>query len=359
MPASEGDDSIDDDTRSDDLAIAAAAAMNPRPESGFRRKSATQVSFAAEATENINAPLTSSEVSSSSSVPVDSYGIPISSSSIEFTTSSVSRARPRASVGRLQYQMAGRTGTDISESMGCIPEEDSRISAIRRNSPSPLSSVPFIMFRRSSPSIVATRPAGTTPTGAAVSGGTSSSTSPAVKLVKTLSQGFLALQSILPPSRQESGEPNSVTLETFAQDQDAALGAAFSGQANDWENMAAAAAVVTGGTAATDTRTHRRYSVGDSVLVVGRIATSGAAGPPSAMGSSGYGHRASYDQQLILNPVNKYGYPPGKGTMEEERRPPYVYVLATVKKVHFEEDARYYTVTRQDNQCDQRADTGE
>lgn len=78
---------------------------------------------------------------------------------------------------------------------------------------------------------------------------------------------------------------------------------------------------------------YRRYRVGDSVLVSNSMA------------------RGS-------NLVNRYGYPAGGGVTPEEMRGPYTYVLATVKKVHFEEDAEYYTVTRADTGADQRADTG-
>jgi hypothetical protein len=43
----------------------------------------------------------------------------------------------------------------------------------------------------------------------------------------------------------------------------------------------------------------------------------------------------------------------------EERRGPYVYLLAEVKSVHFLADAPYYTVVRLDNQEEMRADVGE
>lgn len=80
--------------------------------------------------------------------------------------------------------------------------------------------------------------------------------------------------------------------------------------------------------------TYRRYRVGDSVLVCNT-------------------------QSRWANLVNRYGYPAGGGVTPEEQRGPYIYVLATVKKVHFEEDAEYYTVTRADTGADQRADAGE
>jgi len=75
----------------------------------------------------------------------------------------------------------------------------------------------------------------------------------------------------------------------------------------------------------------RRYKVGDNVLV--RNA-----------------------QSKWANLVNRYGFPPGHGETPEERRGPYMYVLATVQQMHFEEIHPYYTVTRCDTGGDQRAD---
>ncbi len=56
--------------------------------------------------------------------------------------------------------------------------------------------------------------------------------------------------------------------------------------------------------------------------------------------------------------VNRYGFPEGGGgaATPEQRRGPYIYVLAQVKSVHFGENAQYYTVSRFDNEEDQRAD---
>lgn len=65
------------------------------------------------------------------------------------------------------------------------------------------------------------------------------------------------------------------------------------------------------------------------------------------------------NESFTVSPVNIHGYPPGEGKTEAERQGPYVFVLATVKKVHFDEDERYYTVVRADNGTEQRADTGE
>ena len=58
--------------------------------------------------------------------------------------------------------------------------------------------------------------------------------------------------------------------------------------------------------------------------------------------------------------VNRYGYPEvgGGALTPEQRRGPYIYLVAQVKSVHFEEDAQYYTVARGDNDVEQRADAG-
>jgi hypothetical protein len=165
------------------------------------------------------------------------------------------------------------------------------------------------------------------------------------------------LRSVWTINRRQ--DPKSVVDGTRL-DQDTALGVAFGGAFGGASNqldsiVAAAAAVVSGGVTATDFRAQRRYNVGDFALVVGHVAPKQHMGDEDAYGAQ-YIHPIQ-KQKLIYNPVNKYGFPPGKGTTEEELRPPYVYVLARVTKVHFEEDARYYTVIREDNQLEQRADT--
>jgi len=76
---------------------------------------------------------------------------------------------------------------------------------------------------------------------------------------------------------------------------------------------------------------HRRYKPGDKVLVLNQ-------------------------QSRWANLVNRHGFPPGEGHTPEEQRGPYMYVLATVKEVHFEEFTPSYTVVRADTGSDQRAD---
>jgi len=64
-------------------------------------------------------------------------------------------------------------------------------------------------------------------------------------------------------------------------------------------------------------------------------------------------------EATTLVPVNRHGFPPGGapvGSPPLYHQGPYGYVLATVTRVHFEEDAQYYTVTRADTESEQRSD---
>lgn len=54
--------------------------------------------------------------------------------------------------------------------------------------------------------------------------------------------------------------------------------------------------------------------------------------------------------------VNIYGFPPGEGERPEEQRGPYLFVLAKVEEIHYDEYEVYYTVRRADNGAKQRAD---
>ena len=79
---------------------------------------------------------------------------------------------------------------------------------------------------------------------------------------------------------------------------------------------------------------HRRYGVGDRVLVCN--------------------HSCRWS-----NLVNRHGFPEGGGDTAEEQKGPYIYVLATVRRIHYGENAQYYTVQRADAGGEQRADAGE
>ena len=81
----------------------------------------------------------------------------------------------------------------------------------------------------------------------------------------------------------------------------------------------------------------RRYGVGDYVLISN--------------------HNLPIENSITL--VNRYGFPEygiSGATTSEERRGPYIYLIAQVTSVHFGEDAQYYTVKRGDNHENQRAD---
>jgi len=122
---------------------------------------------------------------------------------------------------------------------------------------------------------------------------------------------------------------------------DAAASRLGQGGNREWENVAAAAAVVQlsdGGK-----RSHAQFAVNDHVLVFLSILN----------------HMCSVKNEdaYTVNPVNKFGYPCGEGKTHEEQQGPHSYVLAVVKKIHFDEDVRYYTVARLDCGVEQRAYT--
>lgn len=110
---------------------------------------------------------------------------------------------------------------------------------------------------------------------------------------------------------------------------------------SDLDNVAAAAAVVA---ASEPTSSRRQYTVDDSALAYLNILN----------------HTNSEDphESFTLEPVNKFGFPPGGGTTSAEQRGPYDFVLVSVKKVHFDEDFPYYTVLRADTNTEQRCDAG-
>ncbi len=76
-----------------------------------------------------------------------------------------------------------------------------------------------------------------------------------------------------------------------------------------------------------------RYSIGDPVLI-----------------SNHDSHHSTC--------VNRHGFPPGSGSSADEQRGPYIYILATVTTVHYEENAVFYTVSRVDTGADVRGDPG-
>lgn len=117
-------------------------------------------------------------------------------------------------------------------------------------------------------------------------------------------------------------------------------------QNTEWENVAAAVTVVAAGSQATGNSAsrHIKFAVDDTVLVLLTLLNVTNMEDPK--------------DTFTVAPVNKYGFPQGEGTTEEEKAGPYTFVLATVKHVHFDEDDRYYTVQRADTGSEQRADSG-
>jgi hypothetical protein len=116
---------------------------------------------------------------------------------------------------------------------------------------------------------------------------------------------------------------------------------------SEWESVAAAVAVVQEGerrpTSSTVSR-HNQFNVGDTVLVFLTLLNVTNLEDPK--------------DTFTIAAVNSFGYPEGEGRLDEEKRGPYNFVLATVKQLHFEEDDRYYTVIRADTGSEQRADSG-
>ncbi len=106
-------------------------------------------------------------------------------------------------------------------------------------------------------------------------------------------------------------------------------------------DISAAANIVRHGTTTINPR--RLFKRGENVLVA----------------SSPFSHGYGIDQQVTSRPVNKFGFPKGMGKTEQERKGQYVYVLAEVLEVKFDENSPYYLVKRYDTGNTQRADGGE
>ena len=113
------------------------------------------------------------------------------------------------------------------------------------------------------------------------------------------------------------------------------------------DELVAAAAVVASSSLASS-RPAVHFSVGEKCLVILAILNGTLTKLPEGEEHS----------NITKNPVNKFGFPRGLGFAIEEQRGPYNYVLCNVKAVHFDEDARYYTITRIDMGIDQRAEPG-
>jgi hypothetical protein len=114
---------------------------------------------------------------------------------------------------------------------------------------------------------------------------------------------------------------------------------------NEWENVAAAAAVVAAGSVGGQSKkSYVQFAVNETVLVFLTLLNVTNMEDPK--------------DTFTIAPVNKFGFPAGEGGTEAERASPHSFVLATVTHVHFDEDDRYYTILRADTGTEQRADSG-
>jgi hypothetical protein len=154
---------------------------------------------------------------------------------------------------------------------------------------------------------------------------------------RTFSRQVGRLASTAPPHSGRTIRDNGSVVFDSVGNAISSLGRASN---SEWENVAAAAAVVAAGTSVGSTT----FSVDEKVLVFLNILN----------------HTNTVDpkEAFTVNPVNRLGYPAGEGKTQEEQSGPWVYVLATIRRVHFDEDDRYYTVARMDTGTEQRADAG-
>lgn len=151
------------------------------------------------------------------------------------------------------------------------------------------------------------------------------------------------MKTFRPMSRLSKRAPSN--LQTIAKNDESSAFMSVGQMGNtQLEDVAAAAAVVALSTDATVSTTRKKYVVDDYVLIFLNLLN----------------HTNSDDspETFTVKPVNKYGFPPGEGNGSEEQQGPYVFVMALVKRVHFDEDVPYYTVTRADTGTEQRAENG-
>ena len=142
------------------------------------------------------------------------------------------------------------------------------------------------------------------------------------------------------PSNRRTGAKSE---EDMARHQSAFMSVAQMGH-TQLEDAATAAAVVAMSTDAAVSTTRKKYVVDDYVLILLNLLNlTNSVDPP---------------ETFTVMPVNKYGFPPGEGDRSEEQEGPYVFVMAIVKRVHFDEDVPYYTVLRADTGTEQRAENG-
>ena len=101
-----------------------------------------------------------------------------------------------------------------------------------------------------------------------------------------------------------------------------------------------------------------RYSIGEYVLISNQICELHSSSSEGA--SINVFDQQQQQQQQRMMMLNKFGYPEphelASSLVDVQKQGPYNYILATVVSVHYGEDAQYYTVRREDNRQNQRAD---
>ena len=97
-----------------------------------------------------------------------------------------------------------------------------------------------------------------------------------------------------------------------------------------------------------------RYSIGEYVLISNQICELHSSGASIKV----FEHQQQQQQQQQRMMLNKFGYPEPleSASLDTQKQGPFNYILATVVSVHYGEDAQYYTVRREDNRQNQRAD---
>jgi hypothetical protein len=106
------------------------------------------------------------------------------------------------------------------------------------------------------------------------------------------------------------------------------------------------------------TKIYRGYAQGDMVLVINDGNDADDDDDDDDHDDDDHNTPRSADANATTILVNRFGYPSGEGNTVEELWGPYRYVLGKVKQIHYEENAVFYTVTREDNGDNVRGDAG-
>ena len=150
--------------------------------------------------------------------------------------------------------------------------------------------------------------------------------------------------SILNNNRRQNMMLQSIRPSAAAGELDQSLKSQANSESGKVAAAGASTMAVTPSNGNTATRQIKKFSVGDTVLVL--------------LALLNVTNVEDSKDTFTVVPVNCLGFPQGEGRTDEEKVGPYRYVLATVNHVHFDEDDRYYTIIRADTGTEQRADSG-